>query len=172
MKYLIYLRVSGDEQKESGLGLEAQLASCKEWIEKQTAVGEIVIYTDIVTGTDKKRKELSVRPELMKALNELRANDVIVMAKRDRLSRDGYINSMIERQVEKKKARIVSADGLSDGNESNDVLMRRIVDAFAEHEAMRISERTKAALKAKKARGERIGHIPVSYTHVTLPTSP
>ena len=38
--------------------------------------------------------------------------------------------------------------------------MRRIVDAFGEYERLLIKARTRAALRAKKARGERIGQIP------------
>ncbi len=38
--------------------------------------------------------------------------------------------------------------------------MRRIVDAFAEYERLVIKARTKAALSAKRRRGERSGQVP------------
>jgi DNA invertase Pin-like site-specific DNA recombinase len=68
---------------------------------------------------------------------------------------------MIEAAVARRKARIVSAAGEgTEGDGPSDVLMRRIVDAFAEYERLVIRARTKAALGAKKARRERTGSIP------------
>ena len=69
--------------------------------------------------------------------------------------------AMIEAAVKRAGARIVSAAG--EGTESDDpasVLMRRIVDAFGEYERLLIKARTRAALRAKKARGERAGQVP------------
>ena len=83
------------------------------------------------------------------------------MAKRDRLGRDPLVVAMIESAVQRKGARIVSAAGEgTDSDSPADVLMRRMIDAFAEYERLIIGARTKAALQAKKARGERVGHIP------------
>ncbi len=160
MKYLIYLRVSTEHQGEDGLGVDAQRNKCMLWIERQKTNAEIYEYKEVVTGTDKDRKELEKRPKLLEALNDLQPGDALVYSCRDRLSRDPYINCMIERIVEKKQARLISADGSHEGNNPHDILMRRIIDAFAEYEALMISTRTKAALARKKARGERVGHIP------------
>lgn len=160
MRYLIYLRVSTEKQEDSGLGLDAQRHACHAWINKQPVSGETLEYVDIVSGTDKKRKELEQRPKLLQALSELQPRDVLLVAKRDRLGRDPYINCMIERIVEKKKAKFFSANGEMDGDEPHDILMRRIIDAFAEYEALMISTRTKQALARKKDRGERLGRIP------------
>jgi len=159
MRVLIYLRVSTDKQEESGLGLEAQKHACLEWIRENHPEACKAEYVDIVTGTDKKRKELEQRPKLLEALSELQSGDILLVAKRDRIGRDPYINCMIERIVEKKKAKFCSANGDMDGDEPHNILMRRIIDAFAEYEALMISTRTKQALARKKARGERIGHV-------------
>jgi DNA invertase Pin-like site-specific DNA recombinase len=68
---------------------------------------------------------------------------------------------MIESAVVRKGARIVSAAGEgTEGDEPSHVLMRHLIDAFAEYERLIIVARTKAALQAKKARGERVGYIP------------
>ena len=162
MRYLIYMRVSTEKQEESGLGLEAQRHACIQWIQKNGG-GEIFEYVDIVTGTDRKRKELEQRPKLLEALSEIKPGDTLIIAKRDRIGRDPYINCMIERIIEKKKGKFVSANGDMDGDEPHNILMRRIIDAFAEYEALMISTRTKLALARKKAKGERIGHIPYGY---------
>jgi DNA invertase Pin-like site-specific DNA recombinase len=101
---------------------------------------------------------LDRRPELLEAIAALRKGDVLVVAKRDRLGRDPIIVAMIEAAVARKGARIVSAIG--EGTESNnptDILMRRVVDAFAEYERLVIKERTRAALAVKRARGEKLG---------------
>src|SRR5690606_27053025 len=102
-RYLIYLRVSTDKQESSGLGIEAQRYACTEYIAR--AGGELhAEYVDIVSGTDRKRRELDQRPQLVEALAALKRDDVLIVAKRDRLGRDPYINCMIERMVEKRHA--------------------------------------------------------------------
>lgn len=163
MKYIVYMRVSTDKQEESGLGLEAQRHTCLEWINNQKSKGFVVEFVEIITGTDKKRKDIQDRYVLMEAIDALDSGDVFVIAKRDRLSRDTYLNCMIERLIERKQARLCCANGEAEGDEPHNVLMRRIIDAFAEYEAMIISARTKAALARKKANGERLGHVPYGH---------
>jgi site-specific DNA recombinase len=101
----------------------------------------------------------------MDALAELGKGDVLLVAKRDRLSRgDMMTTAMIEAAVKRAGARVISAAG--EGTESDDpasVLMRRIIDAFGEYERLLIKARTRAALKAKKARGERYGQVPYGH---------
>ena len=90
---------------------------------------------------------------------------MLIVAKRDRLARDVMAAAMVERMTDAAGARIVSAAG--EGTDSNDPsarLMRTMVDAFAEYERAMIAARTRAALKAKRARGERAGTIPYGYT--------
>ena len=105
---------------------------------------------------------LAKRTVLLDALTALARGDILLVAKRDRLSRgDMMTTAMIEAAVKRAGARIVSAAG--EGTESDDpasVLMRRIVDAFGEYERLLIKARTRAALLAKKARGERYGQVP------------
>jgi DNA invertase Pin-like site-specific DNA recombinase len=149
-----YLRVSTGEQAESGAGLKAQEDACQRWATRGGAglAGE---YRDEgVSGT----APLEARQGLLAALGKLKAGDVLLVAKRDRLARDPIVLAMIEAAVARRKARIVSAAGEgTEGDGPSDVLMRRIVDAFAEYERLVIRARTKAALVAKKARRERTG---------------
>jgi DNA invertase Pin-like site-specific DNA recombinase len=108
--------------------------------------------------------EVEDRPELMAAIAELRKGDVLVVARRDRLGRDRLVVAMIERLVERRGARIVSAAGegtASDG--PADVLMRQIIDAFAVYERLLIRARTKSALAVKKSRNERVGGVPYGF---------
>lgn len=160
-KAIGYCRVSTDKQADSGLGLEAQEKAISA---AATRLGLALgpMHTDAgISGA----AELADRPGLMDAIADLRRGDTLIVAKRDRLGRDVIAVAMIERMVVKAKARIVSAAG--EGTESDDPtgqLMRRIVDAFGEYERLLIGARTKAALKAKRARGERFsGRVPFGY---------
>jgi site-specific DNA recombinase len=160
IRAVIYLRVSTDEQAESGLGLEAQLAACKAMAARMDWE-IVVVLEDAMSGG----LPLEKRTILMDALAELGKGDVLLVAKRDRLSRgDMMTTAMIEAAVQRAGARVVSAAG--EGTESDDpasVLMRRIIDAFGEYERLLIKARTRAALKAKKARGERYGQVPYGH---------
>lgn len=150
-----YLRVSTDQQAESKLGLLAQRDACER------AYTIAAVYSDEgVSG----KTGLDRRPALLEAISELGKGDLLVVAKRDRLGRDPMVVAMIEAAVKRKGARIISVAG--EGTESDsptDILMRRMVDAFAEYERLIIAARTKAALQAKKSRGERVGSLPYGY---------
>jgi site-specific DNA recombinase len=156
VRAIVYLRVSTDEQAESGLGLESQSAACRSFAARMG--WEIAtIYEDSQSGGLK----LDKRTILLDAIAALKRGDVLLVAKRDRLSRgDMLTTAMIEAGVGRRKARIVSAAG--EGTEADDpasVLMRRMIDAFAEYERLIIKGRTRSALAAKRARGERTGQV-------------
>jgi len=105
------------------------------------------------------------RSGLLKAIEELKAQGAgrLVVANRDRLGRDVVIAALIERLVERSGACVSAADGTSDATGPEGALLRGIVDLFASYERLIISSRTKAALGAKKARGERTGGIPFGF---------
>lgn len=158
MKYVIYLRVSTDKQVDSGLGLEAQRDMCLRVVPKGSQVIEFA--DEGYSGA----LEMDKRPALLLALNNLEKDDVLMIAKRDRIGRDPIVNAMIERAVERKKAKIITASGdVRDDNDPSSILMRRMVDAFAEYERLIIGARTKVALAVKKKKGERVGRIPYGY---------
>lgn len=106
--------------------------------------------------------ELDRRPGLLAALDALTVNGagVLLVAKRDRLARDVVVAAMVERLVERGGARVLAADGTGNGEGPEAMLMRGIVDVFAQYERALIRSRTKAALAVKKARGERVGQVP------------
>jgi DNA invertase Pin-like site-specific DNA recombinase len=92
------------------------------------------------------------------------SGDVLIVAKRDRIARDSFLSVLIEREAAKKGARIVSAAG--EGTETDDpaaIFTRRILDAVAELERALTAARTRAALRAKRARGERAGTEPYGF---------
>ena len=89
--------------------------------------------------------------------------DVLVVAKRDRLGRDVVLVKMIERLVSKRKASIQALNGAV-GESPEAQFMNGILDLSAAYEVALIRARTKAALAAKKARGERMGKLPFGFT--------
>lgn len=157
-----YRRVSTDEQRESGLGLEAQTTS----LEFAAARLGLTIRDTFTDAGLSGGLAIDKRPQLMAALAALKRGDVLLIAKRDRLARDVIHTAMIETAAKRKGARIVSAAG--EGTDSDDPtgqLMRRMIDAFSEYERLVIGARTSAALRAKAGRGERYSHrLPYGWT--------
>jgi DNA invertase Pin-like site-specific DNA recombinase len=107
----------------------------------------LTAFTEVETG--KGANALERRPQLCLALAECkRQKAVLVIAKLDRLSRSvHFVSGLMESRV-----RFVACD-LPEANE----LTIHVMAAFAEHEAKRISQRTKDALAVAKARGVVLG---------------
>lgn len=153
-----YLRVSTEEQH---LGPEAQRMAIDRWAEG-AKVSVASWHTDAgVSGAT----ELGDRPGLLAAFAELAARraGVLVVAKRDRLARDVVVAATIERAAAHQGARVTSADGVGNGDSPADQFMRTILDGAAAYERALIRARTRAALKARRARGERAGEVPWGY---------
>jgi DNA invertase Pin-like site-specific DNA recombinase len=160
MQAVAYLRVSTDEQTTSGAGLDAQLHAIREHCQKHGLELVATFVDEGVSGA----APLDKRTGLLDAVNALERGAVLVVSRRDRLSRDPVSAAVVERMVAKRRGRIVSTAGEgTDGDDPTSVLLRRIVDAFAEHERLVIAARTRAALKAKARKGERVGPLPFGY---------
>lgn len=160
MKAVPYFRESTDEQAESGAGKAAQHDACEAWSRRLgIPMGEPCV-DDGVGGAS----PIDKRPGLLDALAMLEKGDVLLVAKRDRLGRDPIVVAMIEAAVKRQGCRVVSAAGEgTEGDDPTSVLMRRIIDAFAEYERLIIKARTRAALAAKKRRGQRTGGVPLGF---------
>lgn len=155
---IAYLRVSTEEQK---LGPEAQRAAIEAWAAREgVSVAAWYVDSGVSGGAD-----LESRPELLSALQDVRGHGagILVVAKRDRLARDVYIAATIERAAGVTGARVVTADGTGNGDTPADQFMRTMLDGAAAYERGLIRARTRAALAAKRARGERVGTIPYGY---------
>ena len=142
MKIVSYVRVSTKNQGSSGLGLEAQRTAVEAYAKQQRAK-VLAEYREVETG---KRKD---RPELEKALAHCRRSKaVLVVAKLDRLARNvAFTSALMDSGVD-----FVCCD-----NPTANRLTIHILAAVAEHEAEAISERTRDALAAAKARGVKLG---------------
>jgi DNA invertase Pin-like site-specific DNA recombinase len=143
-----YLRVSTQRQQRSGLGIEAQRSSIARFAEAEgfTVIGE---YVEAETG--KGADALDRRPQLAAALAAAKsAKCSVVVSKLDRLSRDvAFVSGLMAQRVPFIVAEL--------GRDA-DPFMLHLYAALAEKERRLISERTKAALAAKKAGGISLGN--------------
>jgi DNA invertase Pin-like site-specific DNA recombinase len=142
-KVVSYLRVSTARQGDSGLGIEAQRAAVLDYLNggQWTLLRE---YVEIETG---KRSD---RPQLSAALAYARATGAtVVIAKWDRLARNvAFTAALLESGVD-----FVACD-----NPHATRFTIHILASVAEYEAQAISQRTRAALQAAKARGTVLGN--------------
>jgi DNA invertase Pin-like site-specific DNA recombinase len=143
MKTISYYRVSTAKQGESGLGLEAQRAAVNAYAARAGG-SQLAEYVEVESG---KRDH---RPELLKALHHAKVTGgTLVIAKLDRLSR----NVAFLAALQESGTRFVCAD-MPEANE----LTIHIMAAIAQAERKMISQRTKDALAAAKARGAVLGN--------------
>ncbi len=145
-KFVAYYRVSTERQGRSGLGLEAQ----REAVARFLSAGgwpPLAEFTEVETG--KGSNALFRRPQLRAALECARKNKAtLIIAKLDRLARNvAFISALMD-----SKAEFIAVD-----NPHATRLTLHILAAVAEHERDMISQRTKAALSAAKARGTVLG---------------
>jgi DNA invertase Pin-like site-specific DNA recombinase len=144
--FVTYYRVSTQRQGASGLGLEAQRQTVTQYLSGST---KTVLAEFVEVETGKGANALDRRPQLRLALEQCkRFGATLLIAKLDRLARNvHFVSGLMESKVS-----FVACD-LPEANQ----LTIHIMAAFAEHEARRISERTRDALAAAKARGVVLG---------------
>lgn len=120
----------------------------------ESGVDPSFLYEDHASG------KLDDRPGLTACLKALRAGDTLVVWKLDRLGRDlrhliNIVHNLQEREISFK---VLTGQGANiDTTTSNGRLVFGIFAALAEYERELIGERTKAGLKAARARGRRGG---------------
>jgi DNA invertase Pin-like site-specific DNA recombinase len=149
--YTPYYRVSTQKQGNSGLGLDAQRAAVRDFVQDPSQlVGEFV---EIESG--KKNQ----RPQLLAAIAEARrVGATLLIAKLDRLSRNaGFIFALRDSGVDFVCCDMPDANTLTVG----------LFAVIAQHERETISKRTKDALAAKTARGAQLGS-PQNFTTTVI----
>ena len=141
-QFVGYFRVSTDRQGRSGLGLEAQ----RDAVLRHLAGVGGRLQGEFVEIESGKRND---RPQLAAAITATKkAKATLIIAKLDRLARNvHFVSGLMESGVD-----FIAAD-----NPHANKLMVHLLAAFAEHEREQISQRTKDALAAAKARGVRLG---------------
>jgi DNA invertase Pin-like site-specific DNA recombinase len=150
-KFIAYYRVSTQRQGQSGLGLEAQKTAVTAYLNggNWKLIAEL---TEIESG---KRND---RPKLAEALRLCRLHKAkLLVAKLDRLSRNvAFVSALMESGV---KFQAVDMPDVND-------MVVHILASVAQGEARAISERTRVALQAAKARGTVLGGLRWDITSV------
>jgi DNA invertase Pin-like site-specific DNA recombinase len=143
-KYVAYFRVSTKRQGQSGLGLEAQMSEVNAFI--SNCGGDLIAqFKEVESGKRVRRPQLDDALRLCQ-----REGATLVVAKLDRLARNvKFISTLMESSVTFKALDLPEANPLT----------IHILAAMAEREAQAISERTKAAAGAIKARLRKEGTI-------------
>lgn len=142
MRYVAYYRVSTQKQGKSGLGLEAQRKMVSDFITGNN--GELVAeYTEVESG------KVDSRPKLVAAMKQADlVGGKLLVGKLDRLSRDlHFITSLQKSRVDFVVCDLPGCDSFT----------INIYGALAQRERELISARTKAGLRAAKARGTKLG---------------
>jgi DNA invertase Pin-like site-specific DNA recombinase len=155
-KFVAYYRVSAERQRVSGLGLEAQ----REAVARHVGTGQLVAeFTETESG-----KRHTNRPQLLAALAECRKRRAVLLnARLDRLARNvAFIANLMES----------GADFIACDMPQANRLTIHILAAVAEHEREMISQRTKAALAAAKARGVQLAPLQQPANGPGQPISP
>lgn len=153
MNLVAYVRVSTEQQGESGLGLDAQRAAIQAHAD---ARGFQIArwFEDVQSGGDIER------PGLQNALAMLREVDGLIVAKLDRLARSVVHTGTIMEEMAETGKTLIALDLGVDTSTAAGRLVANVLASVAQWEREVIGERTKAALAVKIARGEQVGRAP------------
>jgi len=160
-----YVRVSTDDQAESGLGLAKQRSVIEA--EAKARGWEL---SEIIADEGLSAKSMQNRPGLLRCLEMLEAGEasVLIVHKLDRLARSVGDYANLVRLAERQGWAIFISDLAIDMTTPTGGLMANISASVAEWERKIISQRTKDALAVKKAQGIKLGkprQVPVDVAN-------
>jgi DNA invertase Pin-like site-specific DNA recombinase len=160
-KAIGYIRVSSEEQADSGLGLEAQRQRITTFCAMK-GLDLVEVFEDAAVSGG---KPLASRPAGSRMLADARKSKaVVIVAKFDRLFRSVADAAVTIADFDRKGLELVAiAEGFDMTNPYGRA-MAQMASVFAELERAMIRERTRAALKVKMERGERVSrHAPFGW---------
>jgi len=163
-KYVIYQRVSTDEQAEKGYSLEAMLEKCQYYIKSQEDAILVKIYEDKgYSGTLGPTK----RPALNQLLGDIKDKgvdfDTVLVWKLDRLSRSMRDTLNIEHALRKANKTLESVTERIDTSTASGKMFFNTIASFAEFESAQIGERTRNAMSSKVGKIRLGGQAPLGY---------
>ncbi len=153
MRYLIYTRVSTGKQDT-----ETQIRLCLEYL-KSKHFNTTYAYEIFDEGDLTSTLPMHKRPQLVKMLDSVTKDDIILVYELDRLARDVLEQVMIYRVITRQK--MASLHSL---NDNCDELTITIMGAIAQKQRERTQAKTKEKLNTKRLKGERYSrHLPYGY---------
>ena len=154
-----YIRVSTEKQANEGVSLEAQEARINAWC---VANGYELAGVYVDAGISGKKMEN--RPELLKALANMKKGMALVSYSLSRLARSTKHLIEISELVAKKKGDLVSLTEKIDTTTPMGEMMFTLMAGMAQLERRMIAERTSTALQHKKATGQKYtNHTPYGF---------
>src|SRR5882762_7451618 len=159
MRALGYARVSTDKQADHGVSLEAQEAKIRAMAVVQGA--EIM---ELIVDGGESAKNLN-RPGMDRLLALVGQGKVqtVIIAKLDRLTRSVKDLAELLERFQRRGVSLVSvAEALDTGSVAGRLVIN-IMTAVSQWEREAIGERTRDALRHKRAKGERVGTIPYGH---------
>lgn len=160
MKLIGYIRVSTEGQAETGLGLAAQEEKIRRYCELYEHELVEVISDAGVSGSTLNRAGLK------RGLNMLEANmaEGIIVTNFDRLTRDIYDMGKLLKHYFAANFKLIDVEQQLDTSTATGKLMLNFLLSISQWERERIGERTTAALRQKRVRGEYTGGgVPYGY---------
>ena len=163
-KYVIYQRVSTDEQAERGYSLEAMLEKCKHYIQSQEDAKLVKIFEDRgFSGTTDPVK----RPALNQLLSEVKDKivdfDTVLVWKLDRLSRSIRDTLNCEYLLRKHNVALESVTERIDTSTASGKMFFNTIASFAEFESAQIGERTWNTMSSKVGQIHLGGKATIGY---------
>lgn len=171
----IYVRVSTQEQKQDGHGLEAQKRQILDYIQRNETLGLTLngteadwCFEDIHTGAEIIRPSLQ---RLLKKVRETKQFDTIIVWKLDRLSRRLQDHLDIFDTLQQHGVSLISISENIDFKGAIGTLIFQMFGAIGEFERSLILSRTRSGLIASASMGNFTGtSVPFGYTAVRNPS--
>src|SRR5712692_2813526 len=156
MKAIGYVRVSTEKQADFGVSLEAQTAKIRAMAVVQGA--ELV---DVLIDAGESAKSLH-RPGMARllAMVDAGAVETVIIAKLDRLTRSVADLAELLKRFERRGVSLVSVADALDTRSAAGRLVLNIMVSVSQWEREAIGERTRDAMRHKRAKGERVGTLP------------
>lgn len=165
MRVACYLRVSTEDQAESGLGIAAQRTRCYAMAEVKGWPRPVAYADEGISGT----KDTSKRPALRRLIEEARASnlDAVIILSLDRLGRKTRLVLDLVEEFSKTGVALISCKESLDTSTPQGQFVLTMFAALAQLERDITVQRTTDALAERgKLDGEKGGRIPYGYRRV------
>jgi DNA invertase Pin-like site-specific DNA recombinase len=159
MRAIGYVRVSTDKQADQGVSLEAQIEKVRAMATVHSA--ELI---DVVVDAGESAKSLD-RPGMEQVLEMVRAKtiDMVIVAKLDRLTRSVKDLAVLLELFQRRGVSLVSVVEALDTGSAAGRLLLNIMVSVSQWEREAIGERTRDAMRHKRAKLEWNGNAPYGY---------